>query len=157
MLIKDKNMNTKDYIINRIKLFFRPLISIWYFLKMVSNGKVIDTLKVLDNVKIITNVDGDVYLEFKNSLVINSLGHQVYYSKDGTIITAAKWTSENPDIEVGDYLKDLNNIPLLIKEDERLILEYMNKELLKNNTINFEKFTFSTKRIRDEFNDRVQR
>lgn len=126
----------------KINEFNRPFTTILYMFKIFFNGKLLDLLKMVDKIeKIKVNKENDVYIEFKNSFVINSKGHQVYYTKNGTIITSALWTSENPEIEVGDYLDNNNDINKLVELDKQMIIDYMNKNMIKNN-VDFTKFIF---------------
>lgn len=130
MLVKVKN--EIQHIKEDTKLFFKPFTN---FIKLV---KFINKLmNVVEDIKV--NNDNDVIIEFKNSLVIKTNGHQVYYTKDGRIITSASMISDNPEFNLNPYINKLD-IKALAKRDNDVYVFYMTKY------IDFSKFTFREKR-----------
>lgn len=118
------------------KLFFLPISNLIKLHNFVTSSKFEKVMKVIDSVEDIkVNENNDVMIEFKNSFVLKTEGHQIYYTKDGTIITSALWTSENP---IYDMEHNLNNIRInnIVKLDYDI--SFMNKK-------DFSRFTFRVK------------
>lgn len=125
-----------DVIKNTTKYYFKPLTGIINLFKFISSDKLNNLLKladVIEDVKV--NEDNDVMIEFKNSFIIKSNGHQIYYTKEGRIISSASMISDNPAFEVKDYVEKLD-IKSLVEKDHNLYIFYMTKY------IDFSKFKF---------------
>lgn len=125
-----------DVIKNTTKHYFKPITGIINLFKFISSDKLNNLLKLADviaDVKV--NEDNDVMIEFKNSFIIKSNGHQIYYTKEGRIISSASMVSDNPNFNVTDYVDKLD-IKSLAKKDNDMYIFYMTKY------IDFSKFTF---------------
>ena len=115
---------------------FKILTNIINLFKYLSSDKFNNLLKladVIEDVKV--NENKDVMIEFKNSFIIKSNGHQIYYTKEGRIISSASMVSDNPNFNVTDYVDKLD-IKSLAKKDNDMYIFYMTKY------IDFSKFTF---------------
>lgn len=113
-----------------------PISNLIKLLNFVTSSKFEKVMKVIDSIEDIkVNENNDVMIEFKNSFVLKTEGHQIYYTKDGTIITSALWTSENP---IYDMEHNLNNIRInnIVRLDYDI--SFMNKK-------DFSRFTFRVK------------
>lgn len=87
------------------------------FLNFFKNNRIMKLIKFLDAIEDIKiNDNNDVMLKFKNSLVINTNGSQVYYSKNNPIITSGYWTSENPVYSPEPFIENMD-IKSLVKKD----------------------------------------
>lgn len=125
-----------DVIKNTTKSYFKPITGIINLFKFINSDKLNNLLKladVIEDVKV--NEDNDVMIEFKNSFIIKSNGHQIYYTKEGRIISSASMISDNPNFNVTDYVDKLD-IKSLAKKDNDMYIFYMTKY------IDFSKFTF---------------
>ncbi len=125
-----------DVIKNTTKSYFKPITGIINLFKFINSDKLNNLLKLADviaDVKV--NEDNDVMIEFKNSFIIKSNGHQIYYTKEGRIISSASMVSDNPNFNVTDYVDKLD-IKSLAKKDNDMYIFYMTKY------IDFSKFTF---------------
>lgn len=125
-----------DVIKNTTKYYFKPITGIINLFKFINSDKLNNLLKladVIEDVKV--NEDNDVMIEFKNSFIIKSNGHQIYYTKEGRIISSASMISDNPAFEVKDYVEKLD-IKSLAEKDRNLYIFYMTKY------IDFSKFKF---------------
>lgn len=125
-----------DVIKNTTKSYFKPITGIINLFKFINSDKLNNLLKladVIEDVKV--NDDNDVMIEFKNSFIIKSNGHQIYYTKEGRIISSASMVSDNPNFNVTDYVDKLD-IKSLAKKDNDMYIFYMTKY------IDFSKFTF---------------
>ncbi len=123
------------------KKFFKPIIGFINFMKCINDNrfeKILKLMNVIEDIHI--NKDNDVMLEFKNSLIIKTHGHQVYYTKDGRIISSGDMISDNPEFNLNPYIDKLD-IKGLAKKDNDMYIFYMTKY------INFSNFTFREKRI----------
>lgn len=126
-----------SYIKEDTKLFFKPVRGLFNLIKCISDNKfekMIKLMDVIEDIKI--NNENDVMIEFKNSMVIKTNGHQVYYTKEGRIISSASMISDNPEFNLNPYIEKLD-INSLAEKDNKVYIFYMNKY------INFSKFKFS--------------
>lgn len=118
------------------KKFFKPIRGFINLMKCIKDNKfekMIKLMDVIEDVKV--NNENDVMIEFKNSLVIKTNGHQVYYTKDGRIISSASMISDNPEFNLNPYINKLD-IKALAKRDDEVYVFYMTKY------IDFSKFKF---------------
>lgn len=118
------------------KKIFNPIRGFINFIKCIKDNKfekMIKLMDVIEDVKV--NNENDVMIEFKNSLVIKTNGHQVYYTKDGRIISSASMISDNPEFNLNPYINKLD-IKALAKKDDEVYVFYMTKY------IDFSKFKF---------------
>lgn len=131
----------KKEFIRVTEIFFRPLKGFINLFRCVNENKFEKMIKLMDAIEDIkVNENNDIMLEFKNSVVIKSNGHQIYYTKEGRIISSASMISDNPEFNVNQYIDKLD-INALAKKDNDLYVFYMTKY------IDFSKFTFREKRI----------
>ena len=129
-----------EVIKNTTKSYLKPITGIINLFKFISSDKLNNLLKladVIEDVKV--NEDNDVMIEFKNSFIIKSNGHQIYYTKEGRIISSASIVSDNPNFKVTEYVDRLD-IKSLAEKDHKLYVFYMTKY------IDFSNFTFREKR-----------
>lgn len=113
------------------KIFFRPFYNLYNLIKFLHSDKLYKLIKAFDSIEDINiNDENDVMIKFKNSLVINSNGSQIYYSKNNPIITSAYWTSENPIYNPEPFIDKLDIKSLIKKDyDTTMFLLYSYKDL----------------------------
>lgn len=120
----------------KTNLFFLPITNIIKLCKFISCYKFNRLMDIVDSIEDIkVNENKDVMIEFKNSFVLKSNGHQIYYTKEGSIISSASMISDNPEFNLNPYIDKLD-IKSLAKRDHELYIFYMTKY------IDFSKFKF---------------
>ena len=136
MLEKDKEIKLSllsvikkalGFIKKDTKLFFKPVKGLFNLFKCINDNKFEKMIKLMDAIEDIKiNNENDVMIEFKNSMVIKTNGHQVYYTKEGRIISSASMISDNPEFNLNPYIDKLN-INALAKRDHEVYIFYMTK------------------------------
>jgi len=113
---------SKQFFIEKTKLYFRPLTTLFYFISIFNNGKLLQAIQIINSIKNVeTNKDGDVYIEFKNNVILDVNGSVVVNTKHELIVSYVHG-SFAPDFNVDKLInkKDINGsiISLIAKRKE---------------------------------------
>lgn len=122
----------KDFIIEKTKLYFRPLTTLFKFIQVLNNGTLLEGLKILSAIeKVETNSDGDLYIGFKNNVIFNVNGSTVF-NNHHELIVGYDHGSFGPDFSVDELvnISDINGsiISLVKKRKEIENLKTTNKQ-----------------------------
>ena len=121
------------YFIEKAKEILKPLVTIWYFLKMLNNGKLLELLKICNTIeRVESNKDGDLYIGFKNNVILNINGSTVIVNKE-EFIMSYKFGAFSPDFNVEELvnIKDINGSVIKLVQKRRTVENIKMKEYLK--------------------------
>lgn len=113
----------KKYIRFKSKLLI-PFVTIANLVKVLFNGKLNMLLSTIDTVSDFkVNKEGDLYIEFKSNLVINTKGSVVMYTAEGEHIISAKFATHQPEFNVSSFIRKHNIGGTIISLTHRRRLE----------------------------------